>query len=111
MARYGLEATVIDPSTAAASVPVRDWIARLLTALRPTLEALGDAEAAEGIERILARGNAADRIREVLARGRTMPELVDWLVGESLLGTGLDRREEQRVAERARGVPEGSGAA
>ena len=95
-ARYGLEATIVDPRLAEGSAPIRESISLLVTALEPIAAELGDAAALAGIQRILERGNGADRIREVAPRCEGLPQLVDWLEGESLLGTGLDRRLEQR---------------
>lgn len=96
VARYGLDATVINPGVDTGAEAIRDAIRRLVTALQPVAEERGDAAALEGVERILRRGNASDRMREMMPRCGTMADLVDWLGGESLLGTGMDRRLEQR---------------
>lgn len=105
VARYGLEATVMDPSREEGTEGVRDSIRRLLERVAPFAERLGDGAALAGVETILQRGNASDRIRERLVESRELPALVDWLVGESMLGTGMDRRAEQRVA-----APDGNAA-
>jgi carboxylate-amine ligase len=49
---------------------------------RPHAEALGSADALQGVERILAEGNGADRQRAAHARGG-MPALLDLLVAEA----------------------------
>lgn len=98
VARYGLEAKVMDPSREDGTEGVRDSIRRLLERVAPFAERLGDGAALAGVETILQRGNASDRIREHLLQERELPALVDWLIGESMLGTGMDRRSEQRVA-------------
>jgi hypothetical protein len=48
------------------------------------------------VQRILERGNTSDRMREVVQHCEGLPELVNWLEAESQLGTGMDRRLEQR---------------
>lgn len=96
VARYGLDASIIDPREPSGTQPIRDSIRRLVEEVAPFAETLGDAEALAGIETILTRGNASDRMREKLPQCRQLPGLVDWLVGESMLGTGMDRRLEQR---------------
>lgn len=95
-ARYGLDAVLTDPATGD-GVPLRDSLRRLIDELHPLSQALGDGDALAGVEQILERGNGADRIREVIASWEDLGPLVDWLAGESLLGTGMDRRSEQRV--------------
>jgi carboxylate-amine ligase len=95
-ARYGLDAVLVDP-TRGCGEPLRDAVLRLLDHLRPVAEALGDSVVFSGVEALLGRGNGAGRIREVRKRCGELPALVRWLAGESLLGTGLDRRREQRA--------------
>jgi glutamate---cysteine ligase / carboxylate-amine ligase len=97
VARYGLDATIIDPRQPSGTETIRDSIRRLLDAVAPFAAALGDEAALEGVSAILERGNAADRIRERVPHSRDLPALVDWLSGESMLGTGMDRRLEQRA--------------
>jgi carboxylate-amine ligase len=94
-ARFGLEATLLDP-VAPAGVLLRDAVRRLLDVVGPVGEALGDAAALARIPRILEEGNAASRIREMKEECGSLPELVRWLARESLVGTGMDRRREQR---------------
>ena len=104
VARFGLDAVLVDPDAPSGATPVRDAIRALLDRIAPYSEALGDGEALRGVETILERGNAADRMREELPRLGGLEGLVEWLVGESMLGTGMDRRTRQRSAGEA-GVP------
>lgn len=96
VARYGLDAKIIDPRRASGTESVRDSIRRLIDVVAPFAAELGDAEALAGVERILQRGNASDRMRERAPQCRELSSMVDWLAGESMLGTGMDRRTEQR---------------
>jgi glutamate---cysteine ligase / carboxylate-amine ligase len=78
-ARHGLGAQLpID----GALRPVPDVARAALERARPHAEALGSADALQGIERILAEGNGADRQRAAHARGG-MPALLDLLVAEA----------------------------
>lgn len=95
-ARFGLDGMLIDASTASGGRPLRDALARLVERLQPMAEALGDADALCGVRTILERGNGADRIRAQLSACDDLPDLARWLSRESLLGTGMDRRAEQR---------------
>lgn len=95
-ARDGLDAVLIAPDTDAGETPLRARIAALLELVRPIAEGLGDGQAMVGIENILAQGNAADRIRARRAQGIDLPGLVDWLVQETRVGTGIDRRSDLR---------------
>lgn len=104
VARYGLDATIVDPDSPDGAVSMRDALRRLLDLVGPYSEALGDGEALRGVETILDRGNAADRMREELPRLGSVEALVEWLAGESMLGTGMDRRTRQRSIAEA-GVP------
>ncbi|MEX2581633.1 MAG: YbdK family carboxylate-amine ligase [Gemmatimonadota bacterium] len=97
-ARYGLEATLVDPAGDAGKRTLVDSVGQLLESVGPVAERLGDVDALAGVGTILARGNGADRIRDRLSSGDELPELAQWLARESLLGVGLDRRAEQREA-------------
>lgn len=99
VARYGLDARIMDPGAPGGAESIRDSIRRLVATVAPIAAERGDADALAGVERILERGNAADRMREVVLRSPGMRELVSWLEGESLLGVGIDRRLEQRDRE------------
>lgn len=96
-ARYGLDAHIVDPGHPSGAVSLRDSLRRLLDTVAPFGERLGDGEALRGVETILERGNAADRMRAQAAQGGGLEALVEWVVGESMLGTGMDRRSEQRA--------------
>jgi glutamate---cysteine ligase / carboxylate-amine ligase len=91
-ARFGLEARLATSHPCGGCV--RDGIRRLVDRVAPVAEALGDGDALAGIEWILERGNAAQRIRRLGAEGTG--EVARWLAAETLLGTGADRRSEQR---------------
>lgn len=95
-ARYGLDATLMVPGIGDEPMRARTAIARLLELLQPIAEDLGDAEEFAGIATILRRGNGADRIREFAAGGEAPRSLVRWLADETMLGTGADRRRDQR---------------
>lgn len=94
--RFGLDAVVIDPAAGDRRTPIRASIRELVERLMPTAEALGDAHALARVEAILERGNGADRMRAVARERGGLEPLVRWLVGETLLGTGVDRRGAQR---------------
>lgn len=97
-ARFGLDAVLADPAAEGGRMPVRDAVQRLLDRLHPVAEALGDGASLARLDTLLGRGNAADRMRAMLPYCGDLPSLVEWTAGESLLGTGLDRRSEQREA-------------
>jgi glutamate---cysteine ligase / carboxylate-amine ligase len=97
-ARFGLDAEFASPALPAQRETVRDGVRRLLERVGPTAEALGDGAVVAGVHDVLSRGNGADRIRKAVTACGTLPALVDWLAGETLLGTGMDRRREQRQA-------------
>jgi carboxylate-amine ligase len=105
VARYGLDATVVDPGIATGGEPIRDSLRRLLDTLAPVADRLGDSAALVGVGRILDRGNGADRMREHITSSGGSAGLIDWLEGESMLGTGMDRRLEQRERIREPGAP------
>lgn len=95
-ARDGLDARLIDPAAPDEGRPLRGLIAELLERVRPVAEGLGDGDALQPIEDVLAQGNAADRIRARRAEGMEMESLVGWLVEETRVGTGIDRRADLR---------------
>lgn len=99
VARDGLAAELIDPTVEAGHEPVRTSIRRLLDGVARDADALGDGAALAAVERLLERGNASDRMRAHFAAAGTFASLVRWLMDESALGTGLDRRAAQRPVE------------
>jgi carboxylate-amine ligase len=96
VARDGLDGRLIDTVTGTGHLPVRDAIRTLLDRISRSAEELGDIDTLAHVERILERGNAAERMRVVHREGASLRGLVEWLVSESLVGTGLDRRGTQR---------------
>lgn len=96
-ARFGLATTLVDPTAKAGSTPIRIAIQRLVDRLAPVAEAHGDGHALDQISTILDRGNGADRMRRTFEQAGEFPPLIAWLAAETLLGTGLDRRAEQRM--------------
>lgn len=94
--RHGLHASFVDPRAKEGAVPARDAIRALLETVAPVAERMGDGAQLAHLETVLARGNGADRIREVAEGCKTLTEVVAWLARETLLGSGLDRRTEQR---------------
>lgn len=67
-AQAGLEGTLVDPVTRAAT-PAHDVVHTMVRRLRPALEALGDWDTVRTLtEEALARGSAAHRLRQVAER-------------------------------------------
>lgn len=95
-ARDGLDGRLIDTIEGRGHEPTRDAILRLLERVQPSAAEIGEDSLGEQVEAILERGSAADRMRRQLRECGTMKDVVAWLVNETLLGTGLDRRAEQR---------------
>ncbi|HSJ23282.1 MAG TPA: YbdK family carboxylate-amine ligase [Longimicrobiales bacterium] len=95
-ARDGLSARIIDTRRGEGHESARSALRRLLDAVGRSAEELGDTEALAQVDTILERGSAADRMRRCHEEFGSMKEVVGWLVRESLLGTGLDRRGAQR---------------
>jgi glutamate---cysteine ligase / carboxylate-amine ligase len=98
-ARDGLHASLIAPGEAGDRLPMTDAVTRLVDAMLPIAESLGDGVAVERVGEILARGNGADRMRELHARTGSLLDVVDWLVQETRAGSGIDRRRESRHGE------------
>jgi glutamate---cysteine ligase / carboxylate-amine ligase len=96
-ARFGVDAFLTDPRHPDGRVSVRTAVQRLLDRLAPLATELGETDVLERIGRILERGSAADRMRRVYRERESYTEVVAWLVRETALGTGFDRRRSQRV--------------
>lgn len=96
-ARYGLDAELPDPTGAAEKVALRTALRMLLDRLAPVAEAFDALPVLERVEALLDRGTGADRMREVYGEHESWREVVAWLVRETRLGTGFDRRREQRT--------------
>lgn len=97
VARYGLDAFLTDPAAVSSRTPVRSAIRRLLDHLAPVAEELGETSILDGIEQLLQRGNGADRMRVVHRESDSFDEVVRWMVRETRLNTGFDRRRTQRA--------------
>lgn len=97
-ARYGLDAFLTDPVEETGRTAVRAAVRRLLDALAGTAEAFGETEVLVRVEQLLERGNGADRLRRVYRESGSYEEVVRWLVRETRLGTGFDRRRSQRAS-------------
>ncbi|HSJ06859.1 MAG TPA: YbdK family carboxylate-amine ligase, partial [Longimicrobiales bacterium] len=95
-ARDGLSARVIDSRTGSGHESMRTAVRRLVDSVGRSADELGDTAALAHVERLLERGNAADRMRRHHAHEGNMGSLVQWLVDETRIGTGLDRRSAQR---------------
>ncbi|HSJ10586.1 MAG TPA: YbdK family carboxylate-amine ligase, partial [Longimicrobiales bacterium] len=97
VARDGLDARIIDTITGTTHEPARASIRRLLDRVARSAEQLGDGDELAHIDTILERGNAADRMRRLYRQKGSLEGLVRWLVEETMLGTGVDRRSSQRA--------------
>jgi glutamate---cysteine ligase / carboxylate-amine ligase len=97
VARYGLEAFLTDPEAENGRTPVRAAIRRLLEVVAGTAAELGETVVLERVERLLEKGTAAERMRRVYAEHHSFEEVVAWIVRETRLGTGFDRRRAQRT--------------
>lgn len=93
-ARFGLDGRVRRPD--GGLEPLREAVRRLLDDVADTIDTLGDAREAAGVRTILERGNGATRMRAVEAEGGGLEHVLDWLIRETVLGTGMDRRRRQR---------------
>lgn len=96
VARDGLYARLIAPEEPGGSLPVREAIMRLLEVVAPIADSVGDGVAIHGVEDILRNGTASDRIRARFRSTGSLSDVVDWLVGETRVGTGIDRRGRGR---------------
>jgi glutamate---cysteine ligase / carboxylate-amine ligase len=95
-ARDGLDGVLLAPEHADGCVPLRHAIADLVEIVRPIAESFGDADALDGVARILEHGNAADALRARHAAGGDLRTVVGWAVRETRAGTGMDRRQASR---------------
>ncbi|MGH7475248.1 MAG: carboxylate-amine ligase [Longimicrobiales bacterium] len=96
VARDGLDATLVAPERAEDSIPIREAIEALLEVVGPIAASFGDADAIRGVEAILRTGNGSDRIRARYRKTGSLSDVVEWLVGETRVGTGIDRRTRGR---------------
>lgn len=98
VAREGLDARLVSLDEPG-GVPVRQAIRSLARRVAPLARQLGDQDAFEQVDEILAGGNTADRLRLMRREGTDDRELVAWLQRETNLGLGMDRRRRQREEE------------
>ncbi len=98
-ARDGLDASFADlAASEPRTVGARSSLRELFEQLDPIIRALGDEQTAAELPALLERGNAARRMQEQLAVANgDFGALTLWIAGETALGTGSDRRGEQRV--------------
>jgi gamma-glutamyl:cysteine ligase YbdK (ATP-grasp superfamily) len=100
-ARDGTDAVFVDlfapdPRT----VPARDAVLGLAETLRPLAAELGDGEALDALGALFERGCAARRMRMAAAgMDGDLRRLALWTADETVLGLGMDRRNEQRLEE------------
>lgn len=94
--RYGLGGWLVDPSAPGGRLPVRSAVLRLVDEVAPTAEEIGEGAMPGAITELLERGNGADRMRRIHAAYGGLVPVVEWVIGETKLGTGLDRRRSQR---------------
>jgi carboxylate-amine ligase len=101
-ARDGTDAVFVDlfapePRT----VPAREAVLGVAERLRPLAEELGDGESLDALAALFERGCAARRMREAAAAmDGDLRRLALWTADETVLGLGMDRRNEQRLEEK-----------
>ena len=95
-AKDGLRARFVNPSRAGEAETARDSVLRLIDAVVPVAEQLGEAQALEGVTKILERGTGADRLRAFVASRDDLVRATHWLAAETLVGTATDRRASLR---------------
>lgn len=97
VARYGLDAFLADPEAGTGRTAVRTAIRHLLDDVARLAAELGETRVLERVERLLEKGTASERMRRVYAEYQSFEEVVGWVVRETRLGTGFDRRRAQRA--------------
>jgi len=97
-ARYGLDASLTDPESATGKTAMRASLRRLLDQVGRLADELNEAPVLERMEALLERGNGADRLRRIYREHGSFEEVVRWLVRETRLSTGFDRRRTQRAS-------------
>ena len=95
--RYGLAAKLVAPSAPRGRIGVREALRELLDRLSPVADALDTVATLGRVEEMLDRGNGADRMRAVYQEQESFQAVAAWLVRETRLGTGVDRRRKQRA--------------
>ena len=99
--RDGTDAVFVDVFAAEPrSVSARDAVLGVAEALRPLAAELGDGEALDALGALFERGCAARRMRTAAAGMEgDLRRLALWAADETVLGLGMDRRNEQRLEE------------
>jgi carboxylate-amine ligase len=84
-ARFGLETLFfrLDP-VAGELRPARAGLLALVERLGPMAERLGDGSSLELVDEVLARGSVARALREVYTRSFSFPEVMRWLIAETI---------------------------
>jgi hypothetical protein len=75
-------------------------VLRLLDALAPAADLLGETNAFADVAAIIDRGTGADRFRRFYRECDDLVVATHWLAAETLVGAAMDRRGELR------GIPE-----
>ena len=87
VARYGLDADLLNPHTGQA-IAARSLIESLLAFVRPALESQGDWESISTlVATVLQQGTGATRQREVFNRTHQWHDLMNYIVAETAKGT------------------------
>jgi len=85
-ARYGLDATLLDPLSEQ-MLPARQLLEQLLQFVRPALQSQGDWETvSQAVETMTHKGTGASRQREIYLQTGCWQEVVDFLVKETARG-------------------------
>ncbi|GCE22957.1 carboxylate-amine ligase [Dictyobacter kobayashii] len=85
-ARYGLENELVDVNDRQV-IPAHELVERLLTFVRPALEAEGDwDEVSAQVQQVLQQGNGASRQRAVYQTTGDMQAVVDYIISETARG-------------------------
>lgn len=96
-ARDGLRAEWVElDSDSPETRPAVECLQSLVERIGGVAERIGEAATLADLPALLARGGAAQRVRARVAEVGDVREAVTWLAAETMLGTGLDRRAEQR---------------
>ncbi|MFL5541516.1 MAG: YbdK family carboxylate-amine ligase [Longimicrobiaceae bacterium] len=100
-ARDGTDAVFVDVfAPEPRTIDAADAVLGVAERLAPLAAELGDGEALASLAGVFERGCAARRMREA-ARGMEgdLRRLALWAADETVLGLGMDRRNEQRLEE------------
>jgi carboxylate-amine ligase len=100
-ARDGTDAVFVDVhAREPRTVSARDAVLGLAETLRPLAGELGDGDALDAFGALFERGCAAGRMRDAAAAmDGDLRRLALWVADETVLGLGMDRRNEQRLEE------------